>query len=88
MPTDTIYGMVGRAQEEFVVNRIYTIRKRNPTKPCIILIGDISELEKFSVILTEEQKNKIKEYFLCFDNILFPSGLTSVICKLYQANPE
>jgi L-threonylcarbamoyladenylate synthase len=61
MPTDTIYGMVGKAQEEFVVNRIYAIRKRNPTKPCIILIGDTEELEKFSIILTEEQKNKLKE---------------------------
>jgi L-threonylcarbamoyladenylate synthase len=61
MPTDTIYGMVGRAQEEFVVNRIYTIRKRNSTKPCIILIGEIEELEKFSIILTEEQKNKLEE---------------------------
>jgi len=69
MPTDTIYGMVGKAQEEFVVNRIYTIRKRNPTKPCIILIGDIDELEKFSVILTEEQKTKIKEYWFT------PSGV-------------
>lgn len=63
MPTDTIYGMVGRAQEEFVVNRIYKIRKRNPDKPCIILIGDVEELEKFSVILTEEQQNKIKEFW-------------------------
>ena len=63
MPTDTIYGMVGKAQEEFVVNRIYAIRKRNPTKPCIILIGDAEELEKFSIILTEKQKNKIEEYW-------------------------
>ena len=63
MPTDTIYGMVGKAQEEFVINRIYTIRKRNPTKPCIILIGDVEELEKFSIILTEEQKNKLEEYW-------------------------
>jgi L-threonylcarbamoyladenylate synthase len=46
-----------------VVNRIYAIRKRNPTKPCIILIGEIEELEKFSIILTEEQKNKLKEYW-------------------------
>jgi L-threonylcarbamoyladenylate synthase len=63
MPTDTIYGMVGKAQEEFVVNRIYTIRKRNPDKPCIILIGSMDELEKFSIILTEEQKSKIKEFW-------------------------
>ena len=42
MPTDTIYGMVGRAEDISVVKRIYKIRKRNPDKPCIILISDIS----------------------------------------------
>ena len=78
MPTDTIYGMVGKAQEEFVVNRIYTIRKRNPTKPCIILIGDIYELEKLSVILTEEQKTKIKEYWFTPSGVE-GSGPTSII---------
>ena len=62
MPTDTIYGMVGRAQNESVINRIYAIRKRNPSKPCIILIGNIGELEKFSVTLSEEQKNVIKNF--------------------------
>jgi L-threonylcarbamoyladenylate synthase len=61
MPTDTIYGIVGRAQNESTVNRIYTIRKRNPDKPCIILIGDTNELEKFSVFPTEEQKIKLEE---------------------------
>jgi L-threonylcarbamoyladenylate synthase len=66
MPTDTIYGMVGKAQEEFVVDRIYTIRKRNPTKPCIILIGEIVELENFSIILSEEQK-KVLQNFWSFD---------------------
>jgi L-threonylcarbamoyladenylate synthase len=63
MPTDTIYGMVGRAENESVVNRIYKIRKRDPDKPCIILIGDLSELEKFSVILSKEQKNKIQKFW-------------------------
>lgn len=61
MPTDTIYGMVGKADNESVVNRIYAIRKRDPKKPCIVLIGDISELKKFSIILNEEQENKIKK---------------------------
>ena len=64
MPTDTIYGIVCRAQAESAVNRIYAVRKRNRKKPCIILIGDIAELEKFSVVLSGEQKNKLKEYWL------------------------
>lgn len=63
MPTDTVYGIVGRAENKITVERIYKARNRNPDKPCIILIGDISDLGQFSVDLTEIQKNKIKEYW-------------------------
>lgn len=63
MPTDTIYGMVGKAQNKDVVERIYKIRGRNPQKPCIVLIGDLSELNKFSVILSKEQKIELEKYW-------------------------
>jgi L-threonylcarbamoyladenylate synthase len=63
MPTDTIYGVVGSALDIDAVNRIYNVRKRAPDKPCIILIGNTKELEKFSINLSNEQKNKIKEYW-------------------------
>lgn len=56
MPTDTLYGIVGKAENVETVNRIYTVRKRNPDKPCIILIGSVADLEKFSVKVSEEQK--------------------------------
>ena len=72
MPTDTIYGMVGKAENKNVVNRIYKIRQRNPSKPCIILIGDIKDLEKFSVILSEEQKNALKK---CWSNNSEPTSI-------------
>ncbi|MFA5840985.1 MAG: L-threonylcarbamoyladenylate synthase [Candidatus Paceibacterota bacterium] len=63
MPTDTLYGIVGRAQEASVVNRIYDLKKRTSLKPCIILIGDISELEKFSITLNREQRKIIEKYW-------------------------
>jgi L-threonylcarbamoyladenylate synthase len=63
IPTDTLYGIVGSALNEKVINRIYKIRKRKIEKPCIILIGDISELEKFSIVLSDEQENEIKKYW-------------------------
>jgi len=59
-----LYGIVGRAQNVSTVERIYAIRKRNPEKPCIILIGDISELEKFSIFLLKEQKEILEQYWL------------------------
>ena len=78
MPTDTIYGIVGKAENISTVNHIYDIKKRRPEKPCIILIGDVSQLEQFSVVLSLKQKDKLKEFWpgpvsiilSCFDDSL------------------
>ena len=63
MPTDTIYGIVGRAEDMDTVERIYKIKKRNREKPCIILFSDIEDLKKFSVEITKEQEKILKEFF-------------------------
>jgi L-threonylcarbamoyladenylate synthase len=63
MPTDTIYGIVGRALNKDVVKKIYKIRKRNPEKPCVILIGDVNELKKFSIGLSKEQKKLLQNFW-------------------------
>ena len=63
MPTDTLYGIVGSALNQTTVERIYGIRKRNPDKPCIILISDITELAKFSINLPPAQKTTIRGYW-------------------------
>ena len=60
MPTDTIYGIVGKALEKNTVERIYKIKERSPKKPCIILIRDINELEKFSIVLSEKEKKDLE----------------------------
>lgn len=62
MPTDTLYGIVASAFDVLAVNRIYDLRKRTPNKPCIVLVGDIDELEKFGIDVTSEQENIIKEF--------------------------
>ena len=41
LPTDTLYGIVGSALNKKSVLRIYKLRKRNPKKPMIVLIGDM-----------------------------------------------
>ena len=57
MPTDTIYGLVGRAENKETVERIYKIKGRAPDKPCIILIGDVAQIEKFGIILSAPERN-------------------------------
>lgn len=49
MPTDTMYGIVGSALDKRVVERIYKVRKRTPSKPLIILIDSISRLKDFDI---------------------------------------
>jgi L-threonylcarbamoyladenylate synthase len=61
MPTDTLYGIVGRAEDRETVDRIYKIRKRSPQKPCIILIQAAGELQNFGIRLTLAQKNEIEK---------------------------
>ena len=61
MPTDTLYGIVGRAEDRNVVEKIYKIRKRASEKPCIILLGDISELKKFGIVLTDMEQKEIEK---------------------------
>ena len=63
MPTDTIYGIVGKALNKDTVLRIYDIKKRAPEKPFIILIGNITKLEKFFVYLPLEQKEILLKYW-------------------------
>ncbi len=62
MPTDTLYGIVARAESREVVERIYGLRKRNSDKPCIILVGDLEEIKKFGIVLTEAEQNEIQKY--------------------------
>lgn len=78
MPTDTLYGIVGSAFNKNTVERIYEIRKRAPTKPCIVLVADFDEVEKFGVTISSAQKNKIGEY----------SGPVSVVLDCLDDNFE
>ncbi|MFZ1720235.1 MAG: L-threonylcarbamoyladenylate synthase [Candidatus Moraniibacteriota bacterium] len=56
IPTDTLYGIVASVWSASTIERVYILRKRDLDKPCIVLIADISELEKFSIDLSLKEK--------------------------------
>jgi L-threonylcarbamoyladenylate synthase len=63
LPTDTIYGILGSALKKETVERIYRIRKREKTKPFIVLISKISDLKIFGVKVKPFQKKLIKRFW-------------------------
>lgn len=42
--TDTLYGIVARANDEAAVERLYAVRKRDLNKASIVLIANISQI--------------------------------------------
>ena len=42
--TDTLYGIVAKADNESAVARVYEIKNRTDSKPPIVLIGDVSQM--------------------------------------------
>ncbi len=59
MPTDTIFGLVGKAENKKTVEKIYKVRKRNPLKPFIILISKIDDIKKFGVKNVPKELSKL-----------------------------
>lgn len=72
IPTDTIYGIVGRAEMPDVVEKIYNIRKRNEGKPCIVLIHSVLDLKKFNIEISPEIEKFVE------DNNIWP-GKVSIV---------
>jgi len=74
IPTDTIYGICASALNKKAVQKIYKLRKRNPKKPCIILISTIEDLNKFDVKLKNLQRKILEK--------VWPSKISVVLpCK-------
>lgn len=55
VPTDTIYGLAGNADEPEVINRIYQIKSRSPTKPVGICVSKLGDIYKWSNVTVSHQ---------------------------------
>jgi len=61
IPTDTIYGICTSCFNKKSVEKVYKLRKRNPKKPCIILISDLNYLKLFNIKLKQWQKEILEK---------------------------
>ncbi len=70
-PTDTLYGIGCNAFNSTLVDKIFTIKKRDKNKPVSIVVSSIFDLEKYAII-DKYQKDLITN--------LLPGPYT-IICK-------
>lgn len=72
MPTDTLYGISCVALNEKAVERVYQLRKRDPNKPCIILIGEIDQIEMFGIGVFDRTRRFLEKIWPDEVSIIIP----------------
>lgn len=95
MPTDTIYGLVCRADNAAAVNRLLSLKHRDNRYPPVIIIGSPTDLAKLGIKLTARQKNIIKKLWPGPYSLILPcsgkkfnylhGGLSSIAVRLPRA---
>lgn len=73
--TDTLYGICASAFSKKAVKCIYQIKGRDEGKPFIILIDSFSDLKKFSIVLSSQQKKFLKQIWPNPVSVILPCPL-------------
>lgn len=73
MPTDTIYGLVGKAKNKAVVERIYHLKGRPPEKPFIILISSFTHLGDLGITMTDTMRSQVTKIWPGPVSVILPS---------------
>ena len=76
LPTDTLYGIIGKAQSKKAVEKIYKIKGRDDNKPFIILISSYKELELFGIKINEKQAKFLKKIWPGKVSVILPCKLS------------
>lgn len=63
IPTDTTYGLVADATNEKAINKVYDAKKRDRSKPLLILVSDITMLKKYVKEITPLESKIMQEFW-------------------------
>ncbi len=75
LPTDTLYGIIGNAFSKKAVQKIYKIKGRDSSKPFIVLISSIIDLEKFGIKVGDKEAKILEKFWPGKVSIILPCKL-------------
>lgn len=72
-PTDTVYGLAAKMDDDTAIQRIYKVKDRDQTKALAVLIGELDQVEFVGEEVTQNARTLMDKYW--------PGGLTIVLNK-------
>lgn len=72
LPTDTLYGVVGKALSKKAVEKIYKIKGRIENKPFIVLVNSYDDLKIFGIKIDKDQAKFLEKIWPGKVSIIFP----------------
>ncbi len=72
-PTDTVYGLAAKIDNEAGIERIYAVKGRETTKAIAVLIGHQDQIDLVAEKITSKTRQLIDKFW--------PGGLTVVVTK-------
>lgn len=73
IPTDTVYGIIADATNTKAIKKVYEVKKRDLSKPLIILVSNMDMLKEYVKELNDLEKEVMDKYF--------PGALTIILKK-------
>lgn len=75
LPTDTLYGIIGKAQSKKSVERIYGIKGRDENKPFIVLITSLKQIKDFGIKINTKQAKFLEKIWPGKVSVILPCPL-------------
>ena len=72
LPTDTLYGLVGNSLKREVVEKVYKVKGREPSKPLIVLFKSLEDALRYGVEIEEGLFKGLKELYPAPLTLIFP----------------
>jgi len=77
-PTDTVYGIMGDALNENVIKKIYNVKKRDYSKPLLLLMNSYEMIKEYTEVISQQEEKVIKE--------ILPGPVTIILEKYDKIN--
>jgi len=75
LPTDTLYGILGRAESKKAVERIYEIKGRDENKPFIVLVTSQEQIKNFGIKINTKQAKFLEKIWPGKVSVILPCPL-------------